>query len=83
LKNTNELMVAVRDDGTGIDPVIMPRLFTKFAIKSEIGTGLGLYISKNINKALEAGCGLRIILMEKELLLDLSCRCLKTKGAKT
>jgi signal transduction histidine kinase len=44
-------MVAVRDDGTGIDPVIMPRLFTKFATKSEIGAGLGLYISKNINKA--------------------------------
>jgi signal transduction histidine kinase len=81
LKNTNELMVAVRDDGTGIDPVIMPRLFTKFATKSEIGAGLGLYISKNINKA--HGGGLRIILMEKELLLDLSCRCLKTKGAKT
>ena len=26
----------------------MPRLFTKFATKSFQGTGLGLYISKNI-----------------------------------
>jgi signal transduction histidine kinase len=41
----------VTDDGTGIDPVIMPRLFTKFATRSDIGTGLGLYISKNIVEA--------------------------------
>ena len=26
----------------------MPRLFTKFATKSQIGTGLGLFISKSI-----------------------------------
>jgi signal transduction histidine kinase len=26
----------------------MPRLFTKFATKSESGTGLGLFISKSI-----------------------------------
>jgi two-component system, OmpR family, sensor histidine kinase VicK len=51
VKNTNEVLVAVTDDGTGIDPVIMPRLFTKFATRSDIGTGLGLYISKNIVEA--------------------------------
>lgn len=39
-------VVAVRDTGRGIDPEILPRLFTKFASKSEQGTGLGLYISK-------------------------------------
>jgi two-component system, OmpR family, sensor histidine kinase VicK len=47
-----EVMVSVKDTGTGIDPEILPRLFTKFATKSEIGgTGLGLFISKNIIEA--------------------------------
>lgn len=42
-------MVAVRDTGPGIDPDLMPRLFTKFATRP--GTGLGLYISKSIIEA--------------------------------
>jgi two-component system, OmpR family, sensor histidine kinase VicK len=41
-------MVSIKDTGSGIDPDIMPRLFEKFASKSFQGTGLGLYISKNI-----------------------------------
>jgi signal transduction histidine kinase len=44
--------VHVRDSGPGIDPEIFPRLFTKFATKSETGgTGLGLFISKSIVEA--------------------------------
>jgi signal transduction histidine kinase len=43
-----EVIVSIKDTGTGIDPEIMPRLFTKFATKSETGTGLGLFISKSI-----------------------------------
>jgi signal transduction histidine kinase len=46
-----EVMVSVKDTGKGIDSEILPRLFTKFATKSETGTGLGLYISKSIIEA--------------------------------
>lgn len=42
------VVLSVKDTGSGIDSDIMPRLFTKFATKSDTGTGLGLYISKNI-----------------------------------
>jgi signal transduction histidine kinase len=44
-------LVEISDSGKGIHPEIMPRLFTKFTSKSETGTGLGLYISKNIIEA--------------------------------
>jgi signal transduction histidine kinase len=50
--NDTEAVVNVRDNGQGIDPDILPKLFTKFATKSETGgTGLGLFISKNIVEA--------------------------------
>jgi signal transduction histidine kinase len=45
------IVVSVNDTGTGIDPEIYPRLFTKFATKSITGTGLGLFISKSIVEA--------------------------------
>ena len=47
----NEVVVSVVDSGAGIDPDIQPRLFTKFATKSQTGTGLGLFISKSIIEA--------------------------------
>ena len=47
-----QVIVKVKDTGTGIDPEILPRLFSKFATKSSIGgTGLGLFISKSIVEA--------------------------------
>jgi signal transduction histidine kinase len=46
-----EVIVSIKDTGTGIDPELMPRLFTKFATKSYQGTGLGLFISKSIIEA--------------------------------
>jgi signal transduction histidine kinase len=49
--NKEELLVSVEDTGSGIDPEIFPRLFTKFTSRSFSGTGLGLYISKNIIEA--------------------------------
>lgn len=44
-------LVTVRDSGSGIDNEMMPKLFEKFATKSERGTGIGLYISKKIVEA--------------------------------
>ena len=49
--DNNQVIVSVEDTGTGIDPEILPRLFTKFATKSDMGTGLGLYISRSIVEA--------------------------------
>ena len=46
--DTNSIIVSVKDAGSGINPNIIPRLFSKFATASERGTGLGLYISKKI-----------------------------------
>jgi two-component system, OmpR family, sensor histidine kinase VicK len=45
------LTVKITDTGLGIDPDMLMRLFTKFATKSDHGTGLGLYISKSIVEA--------------------------------
>jgi signal transduction histidine kinase len=53
VKGNDEVIISIKDNGTGIDPEILPRLFTKFASKSDIGTGLGLFISKNIVEAHE------------------------------
>ena len=45
----NEILVSIRDTGTGIHHDILPKLFTKFVTKSPIpGTGLGLFTSKSI-----------------------------------
>ncbi|MEW6605628.1 MAG: ATP-binding protein [Thermoproteota archaeon] len=43
--------ITIKDTGRGIDPEIMPKLFTRFVSKSESGTGLGLYVSKNVIEA--------------------------------
>jgi len=46
-----EVVVSIKDTGTGIDSEILPRLFTKFTTNSDTGTGLGLFISKSIVEA--------------------------------
>jgi two-component system, OmpR family, sensor histidine kinase VicK len=46
-----EAIVMVNDTGSGIDPEIVTKLFSKFTTKSHQGTGLGLYISKCIIEA--------------------------------
>jgi signal transduction histidine kinase len=50
-EKTNEVVVTIKDSGPGIDPEIIPHLFSKFKTTSEKGLGLGLYISKNIVEA--------------------------------
>jgi signal transduction histidine kinase len=50
-QDSKTVTINVKDTGKGIDPEIIPRLFTKFATKSETGTGLGLFISKSIVEA--------------------------------
>jgi signal transduction histidine kinase len=47
----DEAIINVKDNGQGIDPDMLPKLFSKFATKSFSGTGLGLYISKSIVEA--------------------------------
>ena len=47
----NEVIINIKDSGTGIDREIFSRLFEKFASKSDKGTGLGLFISKSIIEA--------------------------------
>jgi signal transduction histidine kinase len=49
--NHSIAIINVCDTGSGVDPEIMPRLFTKFSSRSFSGTGLGLYICKNIVEA--------------------------------
>ena len=50
-KKDTQVIVSVKDTGSGIDPQIFPKLFTKFASKSYQGTGLGLFICKSIIEA--------------------------------
>src|ERR687896_590918 len=49
--SSGQLLVRIEDTGSGIDPEIVPKLFSKFTTKSLKGTGLGLYISKSIIEA--------------------------------
>ena len=49
-----QVIVSVKDTGNGISKEVLPRLFSKFTTSdSSTGTGLGLYICKNIVQAHE------------------------------
>jgi signal transduction histidine kinase len=50
-QGTHEAIITIKDSGTGIDPEIIPNMFSKFITKSKRGVGLGLYIAKNIVEA--------------------------------
>ena len=47
-KDKEQVTVSVKDTGEGIAEEILPNLFSKFKTYSNTGTGLGLYICKNI-----------------------------------
>lgn len=47
-QDNNTVLVRITDDGPGIPSNIKDTLFTKFVTGSKSGTGLGLYICKNI-----------------------------------
>lgn len=44
----NEVIIMVKDSGTGIDKAIIQKLFTKLVTKSENGMDLGLFICKSL-----------------------------------
>jgi signal transduction histidine kinase len=46
-----EIQVDIKDTGTGLSPAILPKLFSKFVSTDPGGTGLGLFVSKNIVEA--------------------------------
>ena len=50
-KDGKEVVVSISDIGNGINSEVMNHLFEKFISRSDSGTGLGLYISKNIIQA--------------------------------
>jgi signal transduction histidine kinase len=47
----DEVVISIKDRGTGIDPSIHDKLFSIFVTKSDTGSGLGLFISKGIVEA--------------------------------
>ena len=69
------VIVRIKDTGIGIDPEIFPKLFSKFTSKSDMGTGLGLFICKNI---IEAHGGRIWADDNKESSID---KCIGNKGA--
>ncbi len=48
---SKQILVGISDTGKGILPHIMPKLFEKFITSSDLGTGLGLYITRNLVEA--------------------------------
>ncbi len=48
LESENEVFLSISDNGTGIDPAILPNIFDAFITNKETGTGLGLTITYDI-----------------------------------
>jgi len=50
-KKDTQVLVSIKDTGLGIQPELMPKLFSKYVTNSSLGTGVGLFISKSIIEA--------------------------------
>jgi signal transduction histidine kinase len=50
-QQSREIQVSIKDTGTGLSPAILQKLFSKFVSTDSGGTGLGLFVSKNIVEA--------------------------------
>ena len=50
-RETEEIFVGISDSGKGISSQVMPNLFQKFITDSDTGTGLGLFITRNLVEA--------------------------------
>lgn len=48
---SGEIQINIKDTGTGLSPAILPKLFSKFVSTDSGGTGLGLFVSRNIVEA--------------------------------
>jgi signal transduction histidine kinase len=48
VQNAEKAVIRIEDNGVGIDPEVVPRIFEMFFHQAEnsLGTGLGLYIAK-------------------------------------
>lgn len=53
-----ELRIDIRDDGHGIDPLNRPRVFAPYFTTKETGTGLGLFVCRNIVEQHDGGIDL-------------------------
>jgi signal transduction histidine kinase len=71
-KKDGQASVSIKDTGSGINPEIKPKLFSKFVTNSSGGTGIGLFISKSIVEAHDGSIRVRIMPMERVLHLSLA-----------
>ncbi|WP_292986305.1 nitrogen regulation protein NR(II) [Nitrosomonas sp.] len=55
--NENNIMLDIIDDGTGVSPAQLKQLFEPFFTTASGGTGLGLYIARELCEANQASLG--------------------------
>jgi signal transduction histidine kinase len=51
LEQKEQVLVSIKDTGPGMSPIILQNLFLKFISTASSGTGLGLFVSRNIVRA--------------------------------